>query len=137
MLFIYIFLILLAAFPVILTTWRMRRTNAIKKNGIHTDAIITSIRTVQIKHTRLDMLTLEYKDRATGRAHSGKATVGHGQKRYGDRITVAYLPSKPSVYAVTDTKKGYVAMLIFSILLFLFVLFAVYKIHGLVQAGQM
>ena len=137
MLFIYTFLILLAAFPLALTIWRIRRTNAIKKNGIHTDAIVTGIRTVQIKHTRIDMLTLEYKDRATGRAYTGKATVAHDKNRRGDRLTVAYLPAKPSVYAVTDTKKGYIAMLVFCILLFLFVLFAVYKINEMVRSGQM
>ena len=50
---------------------------------------------------------------------------------------VAYLPANPAKYAITDTQGGNTAMLIFCILIFLFVLFAVYKINEMVQNGEM
>lgn len=130
-------MILLAAFPLMLTIWRMRRSDLVKKKGIHTDAIVTKVSTVRFPHSRMDILTLEYKDRATGQPYQGRATVTHMNNKSGDRITVAYLPDKPSKYMVADTKKGYTVILIFCILLFIFVLFAVYKINEMVQTGQM
>lgn len=137
MTFIYIFMILLAAFPAVLTIWRMRRAEMVKKNGIHTDAIVTKVNSIRLRHTPIDILTLEYKDRATGQCFYGKATVHYMRNKIGDRITVAYLPDKPATYMVADTKKGFTGILIFSILLFLFMLFAVYKIDEMVRTGQM
>jgi Protein of unknown function (DUF3592) len=137
MLIIYILLILLAAFPVGLTIWRMRRTAFIKKTGIHTNGIITSIRTVRIKSSLTDIITFEYKDRATGRPYNGKATSQSGKYKRSDMMEVAYLPSNPAKYAITNTKGAYTIMLIFCIILFLFVLFAVYKINEMVQSGKM
>ena len=55
----------------------------------------------------------------------------------GDTIGVVYLPANPAKYAIADTRGGFTAMLIFCIILFLFVLFAVYKINGMVQRGEM
>ena len=137
MVIIYILLILLAAFPLGLTIWRMRRAAFIKKTGIHINGYVTSRRTVRIKTTYLDIISIEYKDRATGLPYPGKATTQTGKFRVGDTIGVAYLPTNPAKYAIEDTKGGFTGMLIFCIILFLFVLFAVYKINGMVQRGEM
>jgi len=84
----------------------------------------------------MDMLTLEYKDRVTGNPYKGKATVAPGKYNIGDTMAVVYLPDKPAKYAI-DTNKAYWAVLTFAIILFLFVLFAVYKIDEMVKSGQM
>jgi len=110
MLIFYILLILLAAFPLGLTVWRIRRDAHIKKKGIHTSGYITSIRT-----------------------YTGKASSKAGKYKRSDTMGVAYLPNDPAKYAITDTGRGYTVMLIFCILVFLFVLFAVYKIDGMVK----
>jgi len=134
---IYIGLILLAAFPLVLTIWRMRVAATIKKNGVHTNSIVTNIRRIRLpKGGSMDMLTLEYKDRATDMPYKGKATVAPGKYNIGDTMAVVYLPDKPAKYAI-DTNKAYWAVLTFAIILFLFVLFAVYKIDEMVKSGQM
>jgi hypothetical protein len=136
MLFLYIGLILLAAFPVVLTIWRMRASATIKKKGIHVNAVITHIKTIRTgKGGSMDMLTLEYKERATGRVYYGKATAAHQRYNRNDTFPVAYLPDKPAKYAV-DTNNAYWAILIFSILLLLFVLFAIYKIEEMRPEGE-
>ncbi|MGB3089165.1 MAG: DUF3592 domain-containing protein [Chitinophagaceae bacterium] len=137
MVIIYILLILLAAFPLGLTIWRMRRAAFIKKTGIHTNGYATSIRTVRIKSSLTDVVSIEYKDRATGLPYPGKATTEAGKFRVGDTIGVVYLPANPAKYAIADTRGGFTALLIFCIILFLCVLFAVYKINGMVQRGEM
>lgn len=137
MVFIYIGLILLAAFPLVLTIWRMRWAAKIKKTGVHTDSVVTHIRTVRLPRSgTVDILTLEYKDRATGQPYKGKATVAPLKYKVGDTMPVVYLPDRPAKYAVA-IKSAYWAILIFCIILFLFVLFAVYKINEMVETGQM
>ena len=137
MIFFYVSLILIAALPLVLTAWRMKRTARIKKTGIHTNGTITHIRTVRVKSGYIDFLTFEYQDWNTGKLYSGKATIQSGKYRHNDRLPIAYLPDNPSKYAITNTKGAYTFILIFCILLFLFVLFAVYKVDSMVSRGEM
>ena len=137
MIIIYILLIALAAFPLVLTIWRMRVAATIKKTGVPANAVITHINTIRTgKGGAMDVLTLEYRDRVTNQPYKGKATVTHRKYKIGDPMPVIYLPDKPSKYAI-NTNKAYWAVLIFCIVLFLFVVFAVYKINEMVQSGQM
>lgn len=133
MLIFYILLILLAAFPLGLTVWRIRRDAHIRKTGIHTSGHITSIRTVRLKSSLTDIISIEYRDRATGCIYTGKASSKAGKYKRSDTMGVAYLPNDPAKYAITDTGRGYTVMLFFCILVFLFVIFAVYKIDGMVR----
>jgi len=80
----------------------------------------------------VDILTVEYKDRATGRPYYGRATVNLGKYRIGDPIPVAYLPNDPSKYAIT-LRSGYWFILIFCIILFGFVIFVIFKIDGMLK----
>jgi hypothetical protein len=123
-------LIALAAFPLILTIWRMRTTARIKKNGIPARAVIKHINTVRGKGGAIDILSMEYRDNLTNQPYRAKATVARGQKKIGDSMTVYYSADKPSRYAL-DNKGAYWIILIFCIALFLFILFVVYKINAM------
>jgi hypothetical protein len=52
----------------------------------------------------------------------------------GQSISVKYLPGKTDKIIVSS-KRGYWPMLIFSVVLLLFVFFAVYKIDEMVKSG--
>lgn len=133
---IYLLLLPLAAFPLVLTAWRMKSSAKIQKNGVLTTAVITHITTFRARPgANLDFLRLEYKDGATGKAYKGKATAAHLTYKVGDTMPLTYLPDKPSKYAI-DTKKGYLGILIFCIILFLFSIFAAYKIDEMMRSGQ-
>ncbi|HEX2630229.1 MAG TPA: DUF3592 domain-containing protein [Chitinophagaceae bacterium] len=127
MIFIYIGMILLAALPATMVIWRMRKAIHIKKNGIATDAYVTSIITQRLSKTTFDIVHMEFRDRATGKTYTSKATTTVGKHKRGDRMTIYYLPNDPSKNSPIGGKM-YIPMLIFCIILFLFVLFAVYKI---------
>ena len=134
---LYIVLIVLASFPLVLTIWRMRVAATIKKNGVYTNGVITHINTIRTRPgSMIDILTLEYKDRITGQPYKGRAIVTHQKYKMGDAMPVVYLPGKPSKYAI-DTKKAYWAVLVFCVILFLFVVFAVYKINEMAMSGQL
>ncbi|MBC7875331.1 MAG: hypothetical protein H7Y01_15125 [Ferruginibacter sp.] len=137
MIIIYIGLIALAAFPLALTIWRMQAAAKIKKNGVQTNGVIKHINRIRmVRGGSMDILTIEYKDGATGQPYKAKATVSPGKYQIDDTMAIVYLPGKPSKYAI-DTKKAYWAILIFCIILLLFVLFAIYKIDEMVKTGQM
>jgi hypothetical protein len=116
---------------------RMRRSAHIKKYGIHVSGRVADLKTFRTSRGgSFDMLTIEYKERANGRAHYARATVKQGKYMIGDPLPVAYLERKPDKYAI-GLKTGYLAILIICIILFLFVLFAVYKINEMVKGGSM
>lgn len=125
-----ILLIVLAAFPLVLTIWRMRTAARIKKNGIPARAVIKHISTVRGKGGAIDILAMEYRDNLTNQSYRAKATVARGQKKIGDSMTVYYLADRPSRYAL-DNKNAYWIILIFCIALFLFIIFVVYKINAM------
>lgn len=137
MVFIYIFMILLGVLPAVITARKMLEAKKILKEGVHTNGTIKHIKTVRIpKGAWIDQLTIEYTDRATGKPYHAKATVTYHKYKYSDTIPIAYLPGQAHKYAI-HSKGGNTGMLIFSILLFLFVLFAVYKIRQMLETGQM
>lgn len=136
MIFIYIGLILIAALPGAIVIWRMRKASRIKKNGIATDAFVTNIVTQRFSRSSMDLVTLEFRDRTTGRAYTSKATTTVGKHRIGDRMTIYYLPNDPSKNSPIGGRT-YIPILIFCIILFLFIVFAVYKIDEAVKAGSM
>jgi hypothetical protein len=136
MIFIYIGLILIAALPGAMVIWRMRKVNNIKKNGIATDAFVTNIITRRFSRSSMDMITLEFRDRATGRTYNSRATTTVGKHKIGDRMTIYYLPNDPSKNSPTGGRT-YIPVLIFCIILFLFIVFAVYKIDEEVRVGSM
>ena len=131
MIYIFIAMLLLAAFPVSITIWRIRKTAHIRKHGTHVNATVTGIRSIRFKNTYIDMVYFEYQDRLTGQAYAGKTTSARGKYHSGDRLPLVYLPDKPKEHAL-DMKGGYTGMLVFTILVFLFVVFAVYKINQMV-----
>lgn len=133
MIFIYILIIGLPAFLIFLVLKKMNKANNIKKHGITTDAFILNIVTQRMGKTTVDVLTLEYKD-AAGRLHPAKATIQVGKYRVGQRIPIKFLPQNPAQYAFDDVS-GYWFVLIFCILLFLFAIFAVYKINEGLQGS--
>lgn len=134
MIFIYILITGLPAFLIFLVVKKMMKADAIKKNGITTDAYILNIETRRMGKTTADVLTLEYKD-AAGRRHPARATLQVGKYRAGQRIPIKYLPHNPAQYGFDDVS-GYWFILIFCILLFLFTLFAVYKINEALQGAD-
>lgn len=130
MIWLYILLIVLSAFPLVLTIYRMRRAADIKKNGVHVNAVVRDIKTMRTGKTTMDLLILEYTDRATGRTYPAKATVTYGRNKIGDTISVAYLPNQPGKHAI-DNKGAYWVILVFCIILFLFIIFVIYKLNGM------
>ncbi len=133
---LYLFLIVLGSLPMLATLKRIVRYRAVKKTGINTIGTITTIHTKgAYKGGSYDRLTISYLNRATGQPEVGQTTTVSRKYRVGDRIPIAYEHDKPDIIIPMDVA-AFGPMLGFSILLFVFVLFATYKIREMVEVGM-
>lgn len=135
MILLYILLPLIGAIPLIMVIIKIRNAQRVIKYGIKVEAVVvkiipwgTSIR------NRLDSLLLQYVVEERKEIFQQYATAVPGEKRLGDKMQILYLPENPHKITVMGGK-GYIPILIFSILLFLFVIFATVKIGELLAAG--
>lgn len=109
----------------------MRKAYKIKSNGITVDATVVKIDILGTSiRTRSASLTLHYKVEAEKSIYPGTATAVPGQYKVGDTLQVTYLPKDPFKMTVKGAN-AQIPILVFAILLFLFVIFATYKIGQL------
>lgn len=135
MLLLYILLPLFGALPLIVTLLKMRRARRITNNGVTTQAIVvkvipwgTTIRNM------VDTLILQYTVDATNEIYQGKATASRGQYKIGDTMSITFLKSPPYNMTVKGANV-FIPILIFTILIFLFIIFAMFKIGELIPEG--
>ena len=75
----------------------------------------------------MTILILEYAAGPRMEIFKGKATASYGQFKLGDKLPILYSPDNPSKMTLKD-QKGHYFLLVFTMLLFLFVIFATFKI---------
>ncbi len=126
-----IILIIIGVLPLLITIRYVLLEEKIRKSGISTTGIVTSIKTTRMsKGPTSDRVHTRYNSIFAGHYHEASFVTAHRKYRVGQSIPVKYLSEKPDKIVVAD-KRGYWPMLIFSILLFVFVVFAAYKIYGM------
>ncbi len=135
MIIIYILLIVFAALPLLKTIRYIRLEERIRKIGVSSTAVVTNIVTSRYSRNaaKTDRMQVQYQCRVHGQFHDASFTEFHGKYKMGDHVPVLYLPEQPSKIVVSK-KRGYWLSLIFSILILLFMVFAVYKIDEMVQS---
>lgn len=128
MILLYILLPLFGALPLAIIIIKMRKAQRIKKEGVATDAEIIEIRTWNAsQHNSMATLILQYAVEAKKEIFQSRATAVPGQFKVGDKMKVFYLPDDPFKITVKGPKV-YIPLLVFSIILFLFIIFATFKI---------
>ena len=132
MLLVNILLIVVGALPWILFFIKRKRYYHILRNGIQAAAQITEVRPVRNRHGAIyDQVFYAYLPKFGNQYFSGLFTSKTGKYRRGDSIEVFYLPDNPKKNAMPGSK-GEMGMLIFLVAVFLFILFACYKLNGMV-----
>ena len=137
MLIIYILLLLLAAFPLWKTVRYIIKEKRIRQHGIKTLGLVTHIHTTAMRRgPTVDQVHIEFASIIHGHFHKSSITAKHKKFKQGETVPVMYLPEEPSKIVVYG-KEGHWPMLIFAILIFLFVIFAIYKIDDMVKSGRL
>ena len=136
MIILYMLLIMLAAFPLWKTVRYIIKEKRIRQQGIKAFGVVTHIHTTAMRRgPTVDQVHIEYASIIHGHFHKSSITAKHKKFKHGESVPLMYLPEEPSKIVV-DGGQGYWPMLIFSILIFLFVIFAVYKIDEMVKKGN-
>lgn len=134
MIFIYGFIVGIPCLLIYFIIKKIVKAKRIQQHGIKTYGVVTHITVQYFSKGSAEKLALQYKDN-TGTGYSASATVTRGRYKTGDRMSLVYLPAKPSQYVIDGTNQGNWIMLIFCILLLLFTVFAVYKINEMAASG--
>lgn len=132
MIILYILLPLFGALPLLIVLQNMLKAHKVKSHGIKVDATVVKIDILGTSlRSRTATLTIHYKVEAEKSIYPGTATAVPGQYKLGDTLQVIYLPEDPYQMTVKGANV-YIPILIFTVLLFFFVLFATYKIGEMV-----
>ena len=135
MILLYIFIIVVGAIPLWKTIRYIRLEEKIRKEGISTFGTVTAIRTIRYRRgPATDRVHIRYSSILPGYYHEADFVSKYNQYRIGQSVPVKYLPERTDKIIVSS-KRGYWFMLIFSILLLLFVFFAVYQIAEMMRTG--
>ncbi|WP_109698727.1 DUF3592 domain-containing protein [Chitinophaga deserti] len=133
---ILILLLVFSFIPLAITLFRWRNHFLIRRRGIQTNGVVLSKHVLTMKRGRaVDNLHIEFRDTYTGQIHRSHAYAAFGKFKPGDQVTLHYLPNTPAKIVLTGGL-SYVPMFIFSILLILFVIFAVYKLEEMIRTGD-
>ena len=135
MLVLYILLPLIGALPFIIVIFKMRRAQRIIKNGITTEAeVVQVIGWGTTIRNKVDTLILNYMVEATNQIYQGQATASREAYKVGDKLTITY-SNKPPYEMTVKGSKVFIPILVFTILIFLFVIFAMFQIEELIPEG--
>lgn len=127
---------LLGAFPLLKTISYVRLEEKIRKTGISTTGIVTAIHTTRYhRGPTTDRVHTRYNSNINGQYHEASFVTAHRKYRVGQSIPVKYLPEKPDKIVVSE-KRGYWPMLIFSIVLLVFIVFASFKIYEMLKGTR-
>lgn len=129
MIILYIVIILIGAFPLFKTIRYILLEEKIRKTGISTMGVVIHVHTTRYsKGPAIDRVHTRYNSNIAGQYHEAHFTATYNKYRVGQSIPVKYLPQSPDKIVVAE-KRGYWSMLILTVLVFAFVVFAVYKIN--------
>lgn len=134
MILLYIIIILLGIIPLWKTISFILLEEKIRKDGISTTGIVSHIHTLKsTKGPARCRVHIRYNSNIIGHYKEASfVTSSHKYKRE-QSVSLKYLPEKPDKIIVSP-KREYWTMLVFSILIAVFVVFAVYKIENELNA---
>jgi hypothetical protein len=133
MILLYIIIILLGIIPLWKTISFILLEEKIRKDGISTTGIVSDIQTKKFhKGPTTCRIYIRYNSIIAGQYQEASFVTSPHKYKRGQSISLKYLPEYPDKIIVA-AKRGYWSMLVFSILIALFVVFAMFKIDGMLN----
>jgi hypothetical protein len=130
--YILIGLGLIGFLPMGVILFRKYSNDKLKKKGVSTTAVVRDVYGVSIRG--LNAVRVEYKVKETGEIVSKNLRVAGLPYSVGDELPVIYDPVKPRRMQ-PDMKKGYIPILIFTVIIAAFILFACFKLKQMIDNG--
>ena len=132
--YILIGLGLIGFLPMAVILIRKNSNDKLKKHGIATTAVVRDVYGVSLRG--INQVRVEYRVIDTGKVLSKNLRVAGIPYSIGDELPVIYDPVNPKRMQL-DMRKGYIPVLIFTIIIAAFVIFACFKIKEMLDSGAM
>jgi hypothetical protein len=131
---IYAIMIAIGFVPFIIALFKMRRIKRMQKDAVKTTATVKQFYTRSIKG--MNRVLIEFTIVETGQVIEQEIIVGGMPYAIGDELPLLYEKDNPAKN-ILDPGKSYIAILIFTLLLAAFMIFACYMIEGSIERGEM
>ena len=113
----------------------MLRAQRVLKNGITAEGVVIQVISLGTTiRNKADILVLQYLVKATNQIYQGKATATRDKYKVGDKLIITY-SKKPPYEMTVKGANVYIPILIFTVVIFLFIIFAMFKIEELIPEG--
>ena len=129
---IYIIIIVLSFLPFFITIYKLRRAQRMRKQGIKTTAHVKKIYGYSLRGMNRVLIEFPLEN---GRLVSQQIVVGGVPYKEGDQLPFIYDKNDPAKNII-NSGSGYSILLVFTLLLALFSIFACYKIKKGIETGN-
>ena len=127
MIYICIFIAIIGFFPFAISVYKMKRTSKMKSNGLPTTAVVRELYGDSVRG--INRVLIEYRT-AEGMFISKQIFVGGMPYSVGQSLPVYYDANDP-YNMVLDPGKTYIGILIFTLLVAAFMIFAAFQVYEL------
>ena len=132
---IYALLIAAGFIPFAIVVYKMKRLQRRRKTGVKTNAIVKEI--YGFSYRSINIFLIEYTIAATGEAVSKKIPVAGLPYAVGESLPIIYNPQNPRKILLDAGKKSFTGMLVFTLLIAAFIIFACFMIQKGIANGEM
>lgn len=133
MIYIFIALGMLGFLPMIIILFRKNKNDKFRKYGVATTGTITKLFGISIRG--INLIEIQYRVNETGELISKNLRVAGVPYQVGMEIPVLYDPKNPKQMQL-DMKKGFMPMLIFTIIIAIIITWACFKLNEMVTNGE-
>jgi len=131
---VYIILPLFGFLPFFIVLYKMKKVQKLKKNGVKTTGIVRGIS--GSPSSKLSRIVIDYFLEGTNQYIRKELTVAGMPYSVGQELPLYYDPKDPNKMAF-DSGKGFIAMIIFTLLIAGFAIAACFLINKSILNGEM
>lgn len=133
MIFIYAFLIVLGFIPFLIVLYKMNKVKRMKRDGVKTMSTVRQLSGNALKG--LNTVVIEYPVEGSNQVVQKQITVAGTPYLVGDKLPLYYDRNNPNKMLL-DSGKGFIFLLVFTLLLAAFFIAACFMIQRSIEAGE-
>lgn len=133
MIYLYALIILIGFIPFFIILYRIRKVNKLKVNGVKVMATVTEIKSFRSRS--VNSVIIEYDIAGTKEFCRKEIYVGGSPYHVGQQLPLYYNKENPYDTQL-DSGKAFIVLIIFTLLLAAFSIFACYMINKGIETGE-
>ncbi len=134
MIYIYAFIIVIGFIPFFIILYRMRKVIKLKETGVKVMATVTEIKGYRSRS--MNSVIIEYDIPGTNTFCRKEINVGGSPYQIGQQLPLYYKKDNPLEMQL-DSGKSFIILIIFTLILAAFAIFACYMINQGIETGTL